>query len=101
MCGKFKLLLSFRWYSVRDPLLEFSGYSRFLLNISGYSGSLTDASGYLISVEFSKILKSVKSSRFLRYRVDISKNLNRFPKFRFEVKVIHYKTFLLIIGGGK
>ena len=47
-------------------------------------------------------------SRFLRYRVDISRNLRlvdlgRFLRFyfRFRFKAVYYKAFLLIIGGGK
>ena len=59
-------------------------------------------------VEFSRILRLVESSRFLRYRVDISRNLRlvdlsgflRFY-FRFRFRAVHYKVFLLIIGGGK
>ena len=59
----------------------------------------------------------VESSRFLRYRVDISRNLrlvdlsrnlrlvdlSKFPRFyfRFRFRVVYYKAFLLIIGGGK
>ena len=48
----------------------------------------------------------MKSSGFLKYRVDISRNLrlmdlSKFFKFWFRVKVIYYKVFLLIIGGGK
>ena len=59
----------------------------------------------------------VESSRFLRYRVDISRNLrlvdlgrnlrlvdpSRFPRFyfRFRFRAVYYKVFLLIIGGGK
>ena len=61
-----------------------------------------------ISVEFSRILRLVESGRFLRYRVDISRNLrlvdlSRFPRiyFRFRFRVVYYKAFLLIIGGGK
>ena len=68
-------------------------------------------------MEFSRILRLVESSRFLRYRVDISRNLrlvdlsrnlrlvdlSRFPRFyfRFRFRVVYYKAFLLIIGGGK
>ena len=68
-------------------------------------------------MEFSEILRLVESSRFLRYRVDISRNLrlvdlsrnlrlvdlSRFPRFyfRFRFRAVHYKAFLLIIGGGK
>ena len=59
-------------------------------------------------MEFSRILRLVKSSGFLRYRVDISRNLRlvdlgRFPRFyfRFGFRAVHYKVFLLITGGGK
>ena len=62
-----------------------------------------DVSGYLILVKFSGIVRLVKSSRFLRYGVDISRNLrlSRFSKFWFRGKVVYYKVFLLIIGGSK
>ena len=64
---------------------------------------MIEASRYLILVEFSGIVKSVKSSKFLKYRVDISRNLrlSRFFKFQFRVKVVYYKAFLLIIRCGK
>ena len=68
-------------------------------------------------MEFGRILRLVESSRFLRYRVDISGNLrlvdlsrnlrlvdlSGFPRFyfRFRFRVVYYKVFLLIIGGGK
>ena len=59
-------------------------------------------------MEFSRILRLVESSKFLRCRVDISRNLrlvdfSRFPRFyfRFRFRAIYYKAFLLIIGGGK
>ena len=59
-------------------------------------------------MEFSRILRLVESGRFLRYRVDISRNLrlvdlSRFPRFyfRFRFRTVYYKAFLLIIGGGK
>ena len=54
-------------------------------------------------MEFSKIIKLVESSGFLKYRVDISGNfrLSKFPKFWFRGRVIHYRVFLLVIGGGK
>ena len=59
-------------------------------------------------MEFSRILRLVESGRFLRYRVDISRNLrlvdlSRFPKFyfKFRFSVVYYKAFLLIIEGGK
>jgi hypothetical protein len=67
-----------------------------------------DISGIFISVEFSRILRLVESSGFLRCRVDISGNLrlvdlSRFPRFYFgfRFRVVYYKAFLLIIGGGK
>jgi len=56
------------------------------MGFSRNSKSLVDISGIFILVEFDKILRLVKSSRFLRYRVDISRNLRlidlgRFPRF--------------------
>ena len=67
-----------------------------------------DISGIFILVEFSRILKLVESSGFLRCRVDISRNLrlvdlSRFPRFyfRFRFRAVYYKVFLLIMGGGK
>jgi hypothetical protein len=47
---------------------------------------LVDISGISILVEFGRILRLVESSRFLRYRVDIYRNLRlvdlgRFPRF--------------------
>ena len=60
-----------------------------------------DASGYFILVEFSRILRLVESSKFLRYKVDISRNFSRFSRFRFGVKMVRYRVFLLIIGGSK
>ena len=64
-----------------------------------------DISGIFILVEFSRILRLVESSRFLRCRVDISRNLRlvdlgRLPRFyfRFRFRVVYYKVFLLIIG---
>ena len=73
------------------------------MDISRYFRSLADISRYFILVEFSRIVKSVESSGFLRCGVNISGNfrLNRFPKFWFGVKVVYYKTFLLTTGGGK
>ena len=57
-------------------------------------------------MEFGGISRLVKFSKFLRYKVDISKNIklidfNRFLKFQFKIKIIYYKTFLLAIKGGK
>ena len=67
-----------------------------------------DISRIFISVEFGRILRLVESSRFLRCRVDISRNLrlvdlSGFPRFyfRFRFRAVYYKVFLLIIGGGK
>ena len=54
-------------------------------------------------VEFGGIVRSVESSGFFRYRVDIGRNfrLSKFLKFWFGVRVVYYKVFLLAIGGGK
>ena len=57
-------------------------------------------------MEFSGIIRLVKSSGFFRYGVDISGNLrlidfSGFFKFRFRVRVVSYKAFLLVTGGGK
>ena len=54
-------------------------------------------------MKFSGIIKLIKFSRFLRYKVDINRNLrlSRFFKFWFRVKVVYYKAFLLATGGGK
>ena len=56
------------------------------MGFSRNSRSLVDISGIFILVEFSGILRLVESGRFLRYRVDISRNLrlvslSKFPKF--------------------
>ena len=48
-------------------------------------------------MEFGGIVRSVESSGFLKYGVDIG----RFPKFWFGVKAVSYKAFLFVIGGGK
>ena len=83
--------------------MGFSGCFKFLIDISRYFRSLADVGGYLVSVEFSGIVKLVEFSGFFRYRVDISGNLrlSEFFKFWFRVRVIYYRAFLLIIGGGK
>ena len=54
-------------------------------------------------MEFGGIVKSVKSNGFLKYRVDIDRNLklSRFSKFQFRVRAVYYKAFLLAIRGGK
>ena len=67
---------------------------------------MTEASGYLILVKFSGIVRLVESSKFLKYRVDISGNLrlmdlSGFFKFQFRVKAVSYKTFLFAIEGSK
>ena len=65
-----------------------------------------DVIGYFILVKFSGIIRLVESSKFLRCGVDISKNLrlmdlSKFPKFQFRIKVVSYRAFLLVTGGGK
>ena len=78
---------------------------------------MVDIGRIFMSVEFSGILGLVESGRFLRYRVDIGRNLrlvdlggnlrlvdfSRFPRFhfRFRFRAVRYKAFLLITGGGK
>ena len=73
------------------------------MDISGYSRSLADVGGYFVLVEFSGIVRLVKSSGFLRCGVDIGRNLrlSGFFKFWFKVRVIYYKVFLLVMGGSK
>ena len=53
------------------------------MDISRYSRSLTDINRYLILIKFSKIIKLMEFNKFLKYRVNISKNLrlSGFPKF--------------------
>ena len=87
-------------------LIDVNGYFRFLADVYRYFRSLADVIRYLILVEFSGIIRSVKSSRFLRYKVDINRNLklmdlSRFFKFQFRVRAVSYKAFLLTIGGSK
>ena len=77
-----------------------------MVDVSGYPRSLANASGYLILVEFSRILTLVEFSRFFRCRVDISGNLrlvdlSGFSRFRFRVRAVYYKAFLLITKGSK
>ena len=86
--------------------MEFSRYFRSLIDVNGYFRFLADVYRYLILVEFSGIIKLVKSGKFLKCGVDISGNLrlmdlSRFSKFRFGVRAVSYKAFLLAIGGGK
>ena len=86
--------------------MDVSRYSRSLVDVSGYPRSLIDASKYLILVNFGGIVRLVKSSKFLKCRVDINKNLrlmdlSGFPKFQFTVRAIYYRTFLFATGGGK
>ena len=87
-------------------LIDVNRYFRFLVNVYGYFKSLVDVIGYLILVEFSRIIRLVESGGFLRCRVDISGNLrlmdlSGFFKFRFRVRVVFYRVFLLATGGGK
>jgi hypothetical protein len=56
------------------------------MDIYGYFRSLVDVVRYLILVKFSGIIRLVGFSGFLRYRVDINRNLrlidlSGFPKF--------------------
>ena len=86
--------------------MDVNGYSRFLANIYRYFRSLADVVGYFILVEFSGIIRLMEFGGFLRYKVDISGNLrlmdfSRFFKFRFRVRAVSYRVFLLAIGGGK
>ena len=65
-----------------------------------------DISGIFTLIEFSGIPKLVKSSRFFGYKVDINRNLklidfSGFSRFRFGVRIVYYKIFLLAIRGGK
>ena len=66
-------------------LIDVSRYFRFLADVSGYFRSLINASGYLVLVEFGGIVRLVEFSRFLRYGVDIGRNLrlSGFLKFQF------------------
>jgi hypothetical protein len=74
--AKLKLLLSLGRRSSQGRFVGFSRNSR----------SLVDISGIFILVEFSGILGLVESGRFLRCRMDISRNLRLvdlggFPRF--------------------
>ena len=65
-----------------------------------------DVNRSLALVEFGEVPRLVKSGKFFRRKVDISGNLelidfSRFPKFQFRVKIVHCRTFLLAIRGGK
>ena len=65
-----------------------------------------DVSGNFILMEFSGIPRLVKFSKFLKRRVDIGGNLrlmdfSKFLRFQFRVRMVCYRTFLLIIRGGK
>ena len=73
------------------------------MDVGRYFKSLADINRYLILVKFSGIIRSVKSSGFLKYKVDIGGNLklSKFSKFQFRVKVVYYRAFLLTIGGSK
>ena len=67
---------------------------------------LISVSGSLTLVKFSRVSRLVKSNKFLRRGVDISKNLrlidfSKFSKFQFRVRAVYYKAFLLIIRGSK
>ena len=74
MGAKLKLLLSLEQCSSPSQFIGFSRNSR----------SLVDISGIFILVGFSRIFGLVKSSRFLRYRVGISRNLRLVDLGRFS-----------------
>ena len=87
-------------------LTDINRYFRFLVDVYRYFKCLIDVVRYLILVEFSRIIRSVKSSKFLRCGVDISRNLrlidlSEFLKFQFGVRVVSYRAFLFATGGGK
>ena len=87
-------------------MTDINGYFKFLADVYGYFRSLVDIIRYLILVKFSRIIRLVESSKFLKYGVDISGNLrlidlSGFFKFQFGVKVVSYRAFLLTTGGGK
>ena len=56
-------------------LTDVNGYFKFLVDVYRYFRSLADVIGYLILVEFSGIIRSVESGGFLKYGVDINRNL--------------------------
>ena len=65
-----------------------------------------DISGNFILMEFGGIPRLIKSSKFLRRKVDINGNFRlidfiEFPKFQFGIKTVRYRTFLLAIRGSK
>ena len=76
------------------------------MDVYRYFKSLADIIRYLILVEFSRIIRSVESGKFLRYRVNINRNLrlidlSGFLKFQFRIRAVSYKAFLFATGGGK
>ena len=116
MCNIFKLLLNLGQYSIWNQFLGFSRYFgsltdvnkyfKFLVDVCGYFRFLIDIVRYFILVKFSGIIRLVESSRFLRCRVNINRNLrlidlSGFFKIRFRVRVLSYRAFLFAMGGGK
>ena len=79
-CSVWDLLLGFSRYF--KSLIDTSRFFRFLIDICGYFRFLADVIKYLILVKFSK-------------------NLNRFLKFWFRIKIVYYRVFLFIIKGSK
>ena len=68
--------------------------------------SLMDVNGNFTLMEFGGIPRLVKSNKFFKRGVDISGNLrlinfSEFFRFQFRVRMVHCRTFLLVIGGGK
>ena len=56
-------------------LIDINRYFKFLVDVCRYFKSLVDIIRYLILVEFSGIIGSVESGGFLRYKVNINRNL--------------------------
>ena len=86
--------------------MDINKYFKFLIDVYRYFRSLVDIIRYFILMEFSRIIRLVESNKFFRYRIDINRNLrlidlSRFFKFQFRVRVVSYRAFLLIMGGGK
>ena len=55
--------------------MDVNRYFKFLADVYGYFRSLADVIRYLILVKFNRIIRLVEFNKFLKYKVDISKNL--------------------------
>ena len=67
---------------------------------------MVDVNGNFMLIKFGRIPRLVESNKFLKHRVDISRNLrlidfSGFLRFQFRVRIVCYRTFLLTIRGGK